>query len=77
MTRFLVLAAAAFATGCSPAVDSIVLRDADPGDPRARAARAPGAAVMSGFTPYRPVGPGDWRDLNRRVAPPGALPPRT
>lgn len=34
-------------------------------------------AIYKGTRSYRPVDPMPWGDVNRRVAPPGALPPDT
>jgi hypothetical protein len=45
---------------------------ADPAFPVARVRYAP---VMAGYQHHMPVQPANWRELNRRVAPPGALPP--
>ena len=33
------------------------------------------APVMAGYQHHQPVAPVNWQELNRRVAPPGALPP--
>lgn len=43
------------------------LEAADP----ALARRAHYDPVVAGFTPYRPVGPADWRRSNQNVAPSG------
>lgn len=60
-------------------------RDAEPGWPVAgpmpdepgHSSRYSYEAVNKGTRSYRPVDPMPWGDVNRRVAPPGALPPAT
>jgi hypothetical protein len=41
-----------------------------PANPSAPAARTSYLSVTSGYRHYTPVAAGDWRQLNRRVAPP-------
>ena len=46
-----------------------------PDDPEAGGS-SPYQSITAGTTSYRPVEPLSWEDLNRRVAPKGALPPK-
>jgi hypothetical protein len=47
---------------------------ADPADPTAPVPASGYRSITSGTKSYRPVEPLPWGDVNRRVAPPGALP---
>lgn len=43
---------------------------ADPADPSAPVAKVRYQSALGTYVSQRPVGPGDWRELNRRVTPP-------
>lgn len=43
---------------------------ADPADPSARVAPVRYQSALGTYVSQRPVGPGDWREQNRRVTPP-------
>jgi hypothetical protein len=48
---------------------------ADPADASSPVPRLQYESVLAGTRSYRPVEPMPWGDVNRRVAPPGALAP--
>ncbi|MCC2650956.1 MAG: hypothetical protein K0R61_2255 [Microvirga sp.] len=63
---FIVAALAAALAACVPATPSYLVAAADPAIP------SPGpryATVTAGVKDYQPLGPRDWRELNRQVAP--------
>ena len=70
MIRSVLLAAIAFEVGaCVPAAPPSLTAAADPAvDIR----RPRYSTVTAGVRDYRPVGPRDWRELNRQVTPEGA-----
>ena len=53
---------------CKSYPQSVAL--ADPADPSARVAPVRYQSALGGYVSQRPVGPGDWREQNRRVTPP-------
>lgn len=67
MKPILLLAVLAPGLGaCVPATPSYLVAPADP----AISGRPPRySAVTAGVKAYAPVGPGDWREMNRDVAP--------
>jgi starvation-inducible outer membrane lipoprotein len=46
------------------------LAGADPADPSAPVAPVRYQSSLGAYVSQRPVGPGDWREQNRRVTPP-------
>jgi hypothetical protein len=69
----LLLLGASFLSAAAP--DAVTAQGFDPADPQAPSPAAPYRSILSGTKSYRPVEPLPWGDVNRRVAPPGALPP--
>jgi hypothetical protein len=69
MIRLVLFAATALVVGaCVPAAPSSLTAAADP----AMDIRRPRySTVTAGVRDYRPVGPRDWRELNREVTPEG------
>ena len=67
MKLYITAAAVAFAlSACVPATPHYLVAPSDPNVP------GPGpryATVTAGVRDYRPVGPRDWREQNRAVAP--------
>jgi hypothetical protein len=69
---FLILGASLLGAAAS---DAVIAQGFDPADPQAPSPAAPYRSIFAGTKSYRPVEPLPWDDVNRRVAPPGALPP--
>lgn len=67
MKTIVTIAALAFGLGaCVPATPYYLVAPSDPSIP-GRGARY--ATVIAGVKTYAPVGPKDWREMNREVAP--------
>jgi len=70
MRLFLLGAVGVVLTGCSAAPE-LGLRDAS--DPDQEIAAAAYRPVLGDYQPRRPAEPQNWQQLNRRVAPDGAV----
>jgi hypothetical protein len=72
MNRLAIFAALALGLGaCAPSTPNYLVAASDPAVP----GRGPRyATVTAGVRDYKPVGPRDWRELNREVAPQAGQP---
>lgn len=66
----LLILAGGLLTGC--AAQPLAPVAADASDPAAATRPIAYQPVVAGYTPGRPVEPGDWLDLNRQVSPEAA-----
>lgn len=66
------LALAAILSGCATALPEITSGRKDPTNPYERVPVARAPATFAGYQHFLPVGPKDWKELNRRVTPGGS-----